>query len=159
MQPSLRGLGDERGDLVENAVDERVVGVTAPPLARDHAGVDELLEVIADVLLRQLELGRELADADRRAGAREHVQDLQPMSVRHRAKQPLQLGRLRVAEPRAADRRTAIDGEAMHKEIFVHPAAQRKPWIRENPGFAARLGGHLSEYRMRAVRLLCPFLK
>jgi hypothetical protein len=75
----------------------------AAPLAHDHAGVHELLQVVAGVLLRELELCRELANAHRRTGARQHVQDLQPVPVRDRAQEALKLNRIRVVERRAGE--------------------------------------------------------
>jgi hypothetical protein len=65
--------------------------------------------VVAHVLLRQLELRRELAHADRRARTHEHVENPQPVPIRDRAQQPLQLERFRLAKRTPANRSAAID--------------------------------------------------
>ena len=108
---------------VERAWDEAEVAVGAAPLARDHAGLDQLLEVVADRALREAEQRLHLADADRlAAGSQQQVDDPQPVPVGERLQHRLQLDRPLVGERGPGQRRAALDhGKLGHERERLRP--------------------------------------
>ena len=96
--------------MLERARGEAEVGVGAALLALDDAGVQQLLEVIADGGLLEIEHRLEVAHADRVAVRREQaVEDLHAVAVGERLEDGLELLGLGIGERRLRERGTALD--------------------------------------------------
>ena len=102
-------VAEQRADVLEGAVRDRPVGERSALLALDDAGVEQLLEVVADRRLLELEQLLEVADADRlAAGWTQPVEDLHAVAVGERLEHPLELARLVVGHARLGERRAAL---------------------------------------------------
>src|SRR4051812_18968205 len=87
-----RRRGDDIAEVVEGTGGESVVREVPAPLPLEQPRVVEQLEVVRHGGLLEAEWLGEVADADRvAAGAREDVQDLDPVPVGERLEERLQL--------------------------------------------------------------------
>jgi hypothetical protein len=98
------------GQAVEGVVVQGVVGPGATLLTLQQAGIQQLLEVVADRRLAQAQGAGELAHTDRVGAGRQQVDDPDPVGVSQGLEQPggglsLVVRQARRAERRAAGRR------------------------------------------------------
>ena len=104
-----RGL-EKRANALKSPRGEREVGIRAPLLALHDAGVEQLLDVVADRGLLEAEEVLEVADANGlAAGGEQAVEDLHAVAVGERLEDPLELARLVLGEGGAGERGAALD--------------------------------------------------
>jgi hypothetical protein len=107
--------------VLERARREAEVGERAALLTLDDAGVEQLLEVVADRRLLERQQVFEVAHADRvPAGGQEAVEDLHAVAVGERLEHALKFEHLLLAQARSSERGTALNhGERRHARNHI----------------------------------------
>jgi hypothetical protein len=138
-------LDQKATDALERARLQSVVRIRAALLALEQPRIHQLLEVVAHRRLLDPEQRLELADADRLPiRLQEAVENLEPVPIRERLEEPLELGCLLRRQSRPGDRRAALD-----EWKLLHAGAWYRP-LSMSPDTTKRPGGRFVADRYRS---------